>query len=45
MVRKAKAKVIEEEEAPEMLYNEGDYLAVYEGEDPELFTIVQVGFH
>jgi hypothetical protein len=41
MTRKAKAKVIEEEE-PEVLYNQGDYLAIYEAEDPELFTVVQV---
>lgn len=43
MPRKAKAQVIEE--APEALFNQGDYLAIYEAEDPELFTVVQVTLH
>jgi hypothetical protein len=30
------------EETPEVLFTQGDYLAVYEAEDPELFTVVQV---
>lgn len=42
MVRKPKAQVVEEEESEQALCNHGDYLAVYEQESGDNFTVVLV---